>query len=385
MTKHVSPEITGTELSTDYIRPGNGRDDDATMVAVKGEPGWFVNSLYASARRHVAGDKAPRKTTKEVRPKKGLTEFETLLQANTESPKDIEFETLLQANAESPEDITDPFVEKELDRLFKSDETHEFTIQQDGAIFINGRRRVRTKTKYTAISESPWRDFAICKEAKASPDIQTCFRNGAAFRDVGNRHGFLFAGTEFSQPECTGTDAKFRAWLPQWRRFRDIVKSDWFWLFWQVWRYVGRAPFLADVGGNTVPEGLRDTTKETARNRAKIERYNAEYPQKENPDSSIFPRKPRNASPKREQDEVVLNALWRYRELNKSFEPLQSSTERYDDEEREDGDPKQPDAELETRPTENELIALYSVATVKYETRRCGVVDGPIPVSGDVE
>jgi hypothetical protein len=35
MTKHVSPEIAGTELTgNDYVRPGNGRDDDATMVAV---------------------------------------------------------------------------------------------------------------------------------------------------------------------------------------------------------------------------------------------------------------------------------------------------------------------------------------------------------------
>jgi hypothetical protein len=43
MTKHFSPEIAGTELTgTDYTRPGNGLDDDATMVAVKDRPPRLV-------------------------------------------------------------------------------------------------------------------------------------------------------------------------------------------------------------------------------------------------------------------------------------------------------------------------------------------------------
>jgi hypothetical protein len=351
MTKHVSPEIAGTTelINTDYIRAIDG----AIEIMVEGNPGWFVN--YTSAQRHVANDdNAPRETTKKVRPKKGLTEFERLLEANTESPKNISLQ----------------FVQKNLERHFDPyDDKDDTYPEQDGAIFKNGKRRVRTRPGCNrAISESPWRDFTISKEAKVNPDIQTCFRSKVTYVDSRPPgRDFLFDGTWFCQPGCNDL-AQTKAWVPaKGRRFRDIVKSDWFWLFWQLWRFVDRTPFLADIGGNTVPEGLRDTTQEALRNRAKIERYSAEAPKN---DSEIFPRKPRNASPTREKDARRLNVWMEYRRPNGSLEPLQSSTERYDDAEREEGDAEQPerspDAELETRPTRNELVALYSVPNVQY-------------------
>ncbi len=65
MTKHVSPERAGTELTgNEYIRALDG------AIMVEGEPGWFVHSYHASAKRHAANDNAPRKIAKEVRPGK---------------------------------------------------------------------------------------------------------------------------------------------------------------------------------------------------------------------------------------------------------------------------------------------------------------------------
>jgi hypothetical protein len=113
------------------------------------------------------------------------------------------------------------------------------------------------------------------------------------------------------------------------------------------------------------------------------------------------------------KDTGQLKAFWDYRELNKSFESLQSNwieadNNNYGDPEREEGDLKKPErdaeAELETRPGENELITHYSAPTIEYETRQVGLTTGPklsdcgycmaptsphirelkIPVSGDV-
>ena len=157
-----------------------------------------------------------------------------------------------------------------------------------------------------------------------------------------------------------------------------------------------------------------DLAEEAWRNRFRIERYNAEFPENENPEHTLWSRGSRNASPTRKKDAGQLNAFWDYRELNKSVEPLQSNylqadNDNYDDPEREEGDAEQPErdaeAELETRPGLNELVDLYSAPAVQYETQQVGLITGPrlsdcgycmaptssfiremkIPVSGDVE
>ena len=154
-----------------------------------------------------------------------------------------------------------------------------------------------------------------------------------------------------------------------------------------------------------------DATKEALRNRAKIERYNAERPETDYPERTLSPRDSRNASPSREKDAKQLNAFWVYRELNKSVEPLQSNYLRADndnygyDPDSVEGDAKKPlrdaEAEWEIRPSPEEMAALYDVPTVKYETRMVrtrgepqlsedGYLASPIwrdmivPVSGDV-
>ncbi len=157
-----------------------------------------------------------------------------------------------------------------------------------------------------------------------------------------------------------------------------------------------------------------DLAEEAWRNRFRIERYNAEFPENENPEHTLWQRGSRNASPTRKKDAGQLNAFWDYRELNKSVEPLQSNylqadNDNYDDPEREEGDAEQPErdaeAELETRPGLNELVDRYSAPAVQYETQQVGLITGPrlsdcgycmaptssfiremkIPVSGDVE
>jgi hypothetical protein len=135
-----------------------------------------------------------------------------------------------------------------------------------------------------------------------------------------------------------------------------------------------------------VPAGLCDTTKEALRNRVTIERYNAERPEKDYPEHTLWPRAARNASPTRKKDAGQLNAFWEYRELNESTEPLQSNflradNENYIDRDWEEGDQIIPErdleAELETRPNETELIEGYDVPTVQYKTRQVGLRTGP--------
>ena len=123
--------------------------------------------------------------------------------------------------------------------------------------------------------------------------------------------------------------------------------------------------------------------------------YGAEYPEKDYPEHTLWPRDPRNASPTRKKNAKHLVAFWDYRELNKSFEPLQSTwghadNNDYDslreeddanDDRREEGDAKKPErdveAELETRPNETELVACYDLPTVKYTSRQVGLITGP--------
>jgi hypothetical protein len=162
-----------------------------------------------------------------------------------------------------------------------------------------------------------------------------------------------------------------------------------------------------------LPLGLCDTTTEARCNRVKIKRYDAEFPESDNPEHTLWPRESRNSSPTHKKDAGLLNAFLEYFELNKSFESLQSNflkadNDNFGDPEWEEGDLKKPlrdpEAELETRPNYAELVACYDVPTVQYETRQVGLITGPklgdcgycmfptsplihvmkIPVSGDV-
>lgn len=164
------------------------------------------------------------------------------------------------------------------------------------------------------------------------------------------------------------------------------------------------------LSGRLDSYGPRENTEDARRNKVKIAKYNVDFPESENPEHTLFPRDPRNASPTRTKDAERLNAFWDYRVLNQSTEHLQSNwgsadNDNYHEAKREEGDPKIPErdaeAELETRPTENELADCYDVPTVQYETRMvstvdyprviepgycvtCGMTEMKIPIGGDV-
>jgi hypothetical protein len=102
------------------------------MVEVKGKSGWFEAKRDNS--RTVSEDTGP-------------------VIGDTESFDD--------AN-ESPKNITLKHIQAGLERLFQPEPDETRYTEQDGAIFDYGKRRVRTKPGCNeAISESPWRDFAI--------------------------------------------------------------------------------------------------------------------------------------------------------------------------------------------------------------------------------
>jgi hypothetical protein len=173
------------------------------------------------------------------------------------------------------------------------------------------------------------------------------------------------------------------------------------------------ASILAARFDDAIPVGLRDNAAETQRNRARIERYSAEFAESDNPEHTLWPRESRNASPSRKKDSRLLNAFMEYFELNKSFEPLQSNflqadNDNFGDPDWEEGDIKEPqrdaEAELENRPTVGELQKCYDGPSVQFETRRVNISDirlsedgylcNPfpgtyrdliVPVSGDVD
>jgi hypothetical protein len=216
-----------------------------------------------------------------------------------------------------------------------------------------------------------------------------------------------------TKPKCNPTASKF-----PWRDFTILRKLDDKLFLSMASHAVGfqhktpraLANILAALFDNTVPLGLCDNAAETRRNRARIEQYNADFPESENPEHTLQARESRNASPTREKDTGELNALLKYRELNESAQPLQSNflqadNDNFADPEWEEGDLKQPqrdaEAELETRPNDTELVACYDMPTVMYETRMvstvnyprliepgycltCGKTEMIVPVGGDV-
>jgi hypothetical protein len=266
-----------------------------------------------------------------------------------------ELEALQQAMAR--------YADEQLERLFQANKAPVSTIRKDGAEFTDGKRRVRSKPKCNlAASAAPWRNVTVLRK-----------QDDSLFYDM--------AAHAVGYPHSTS------------RALAQILSR----------RLDAR-----------LPAGLRDTTTEAARNRTTIARYNLEFPEKDNPEHKLFPRDARNGSPTRKKDAGQLNAFWDYRELNKSVEPLQSNwiqadNDNYNDPGREEGDPqtleRDVEAELETRPNENESIARFTAPTVAHETRQAGLITGPrlsdcgycmattsplmremkIPVGGDVE
>jgi hypothetical protein len=266
----------------------------------------------------------------------------------------------LNDGKESLENVSFKRQLSELRKLFDKEPSEEEseTDSEKDSLEKDGKRRVRTKPRCNRnASTAPFSSIQITKKFKDDCADEPCshfrFRN-------------FVIPSAVNRFRCTVT------WTPVRRRFRDIVKSDWFWLFWQVWRYVGRTPFLADIGGNTVPEGLCDTAASASRTRQK--RYSATAPKN---DSEIFTRKPRNASPTREKIPARLNAWAEYRRLNGSLERLQTSYGKTDgdnyeypddagDEGGEKPEAKYPlDSTLENRPSVEEMEAcLASVVTM---------------------
>jgi hypothetical protein len=245
----------------------------------------------------------------------------------------IELEALERASVESDSlrDILEQHADAELERDFRPYKPVISTI--DGVQFIDGKRRLRTKPKCNLKpSTARWRNITVVREHDDK----------------------LFLS-------MAGRAAGFRHRTP--RALASILAAR-----------------LAD----TLPLGLCDNAVETRRNRVKIEQYDADFPESENPEHTLQARDSRNASPTREKDAGKLNALLDYRELNESAQPLQSNflqadNDNFSDPEWEEGDLKKPlrdaEAELETRPTENELAACHDVPTVQYETRRVNISD----------
>jgi hypothetical protein len=275
MTKHVSPnELV---VGTDYERPNlNG------TITVMRERLRDSGEFFGIRTFDVSEDTGP-------------------VMVETERCDDIK---------ESPENISLQVMQAGLAELFdkeRSEEEAEKDSEKD-SFEEDGKRLVRTKPRCNRnASTAPWSTIQITKKFKDDcadePEPCSHFR----FRN-------FVIPSAVNRFRCTVT------WTPVRRQFRDIVKSDWLWLFWQIWRFVDRVPFLADIGGNTVPEGLRDATALPSRTRQ--EQYRIDHPEN---DSEILTRKPRNASPTREKDPLRLNAWAEYRRLNGSLEPLQTS------------------------------------------------------------
>jgi hypothetical protein len=277
MTKHFLPEPGLAELiCTDYER----RNGNGTITVMRERPPRGSGSFVGIRTFDVSEDTGP-------------------VMGDMVS---------CDSTKESPNRIGLKFIQSGLEKLFdreQSEEEAEADSEKD-RLETDGKRRVRAKPRCNRnASTAPWSYVQITKKFKDDCADEPCSH---------------FRFRNFVIPPAVNRFRCTIAWTPVRRQFRDIVKSDWLWLFWQIWRFVDRVPLLADIGGNTVPEGLRDTTALASRTRQ--EQYRIDHPEN---DSEILTRKPRNASPTREKDPLRLNAWAEYRRLNGSLEPLQTS------------------------------------------------------------
>jgi hypothetical protein len=355
MTKHVPPEITGTELSTDYDRYADYRrfGDDAIM-RWDGKLEGGIGSFNA-----VPGSFEVKRDTK--RDNSAAPSEDGSVIGDTESFHDTK---------ESPKRIGLKFMQSRLEKLFDtepSEEEAEADSEKD-SLEETGKRRVRAKPR---CNTDPSRRIRAKPRKIKGPDFGFDLCNHFHFR-----HG-LVAPLAALKIRC------MIAWSPT-ARFRERTAGE-----------LRLSPFFV----------LSGTCDETSKSRARQERYNVEAPKN---DSEIIPRKPRNSGSAK-----ASAWLWaEYRRLNGSLEPLQTGFGKSDGEfvdfpNEEDGEAggkpevKYPlDSTMETRPNEKELERGWTGA--KYETRMvhtsdyprliepgycltCGKTEMKIPVSGSVE
>jgi hypothetical protein len=251
-------------------------------------------------------------------------------------PSLTELERLEHSMAESPENISGKFVGNKLAGFFRSDETVVSVINGDGAVFTDSKRRVWGKPRCNvAISMTP--------PINTATGLTTWFKEQASLADA--------------------------AWTPM-GRFRDLVQSDRFWWFWR---------FLGDMSVQ-----ISDDVNDALLNRARIERYNAEYPSDKHPDSrsngtGLIPgqwKKPKTISTKHADIPEHLKAvlLDYYRAHRGSSELVQTNFFHGDNDHapKEDAgqyiDPLKVACVWETRPSVEEMIkAAYR--GVEFKTR----------------
>ena len=119
--------------------------------------------------------------------------------------------------------------------------------------------------------------------------------------------------------------------------------------------------------------------KEAQYNRARIDNYNIDFPQSENPDHEIFGREPRNGES--EYDDATLKDFQEYIDSHDSNEPLRSnwSDSIY-----------QRSSEMEMRPSPDEMAKIWNDPRITYEVRIVGKSEHykremKIPVSGNIK
>lgn len=247
-----------------------------------------------------------------------------------------EFERLEKDTAESPDDVSATWAESQLDQLFGASKSREQKTG-DGARFVNNKRRIRTKPICNL-------KMSEARMPKLAPPIPV--NDGV------------------TQPKAR----------------------------------TGNGPWCNLSNSLAAPEEIRKI----------IDIYRVEFPQDEFPDHELFPRAPRNKSPTRQKDEAVLKSLMAYFDLHyRSIEALQTNWGERDAQrpfsDEDDYSPRplngDPDAELEIRPSCEELMIRLDAAGLSYSTR--WVRNGPVfrnvgyisqfrygmivPVSGDVQ
>lgn len=227
-----------------------------------------------------------------------------------------EFKRLEIDTTESPDDVSATWATSQLDQLFGVSKSREQKAG-DRALFANDKRRVRTK---------PICNLGISKPRSSNLGAPFAVNDGVTLTKVRDDDG----------------------------PWRDTVERR-------------SAEHLAS------PSELRRIN----------ELYAVEFPEDTNPDHELFRRSPRNRSPSREQDQAVLLPLSLYFDLHRSIEPLQTNWGEIDAQRPflDDYDTfsrltqSDPDAELEIRPSWQELEARFNNA-IRYITR--WVPGGPL-------
>ncbi|WP_445216196.1 hypothetical protein ACKWRH_28305 [Bradyrhizobium sp. Pa8] len=221
-----------------------------------------------------------------------------------------ELEQLESEMAESPDDIGATWSETQLNKLFRTPTVRQHNTG-DGASFVEYKRRVRTKPRCNLQISKP-------RGHSLAPPIPV--NDGVTLRKV------------------RGDDGAWRDAVDRWSTDHLAPPSE-----------------LCNI----------------------VDIYRVEFPQEQYPDHDLFRRAPRNASPSREKDSRVLLPLLLYFDLHRSTEPLQTNWGEIDPqklfaEEYDRSSPlpdRDPDAELELRPSWQELQARFDTPDIEYASR----------------